>query len=85
MLTCVRLFQNIHSNNKESSKRPTSGFTKMYPFRPPLHSEFGGQDRICTSLMLYIGIDIGIGISIGIGSKNGTNNNCLLCPDVVFI
>ena len=37
-----RSFQTIHGNNEKSSKKPSSGFTRRYPFTPPLHPELGG-------------------------------------------
>jgi len=68
-------FQKIHSNNEKSSKKPSSRFTKRYPFRLPLHPELGRWDETFASLTLCIGI----------GINSGGNNDCLLRPGGVFI
>ena len=54
---------------------PSSGFTKRYPFRPPLHPELGGWDGTFASLTLCIGI----------GINRGANNDRLLRPDGEFV
>jgi hypothetical protein len=70
-----RSFQKIHSDDEKSSKKPSSRFTKRYPFRPPLHPELGGWNGTFASLTLCIGI----------GIKSGGNNDCLLRPDGAFV
>jgi hypothetical protein len=75
MLAFGRSFQTIHGDDKKSPKKPSSVFTKRYPFRPPLHPELGGWDGMFASLTLCIGI----------GINRSTNNKCLLRPDGAFV
>ena len=75
VLAFWRLFQKMHSNDEKRSKKPSSGFTKRYPFRPLLHLELGDWDGTFASLTLCICI----------GIKSGANNDCLLCPDGVLV
>ena len=70
-----RTFKDVHSNDEKKSKKPSSEFSRRFPFAPPPRPELGGWSGTFESLTLCVGI----------GFRSGTSRDCLLASDGAFV